>query len=153
MTRSMSSACRKIRSRCAPNRGQSMARRNPCSECPVRTRALCCALTAEQLAAFNRISYGKHCPAGRLISDVDQEERFANVISGVVKLTRALADGRHVGLLFPSDFLGLPFRAGGGCTAEADEGRPTLRAGWQLALLSHLDRFERHLSAARACAR
>ena len=68
-----------------------------------------------------RISYGKHYPAGRLISDVDQEERFANVICCVVKLTRALADGRQqiVGLLFPSDFLGRPFRAGGGCAAEA----------------------------------
>jgi CRP/FNR family transcriptional regulator len=81
----------------------------------VRRSALCCALSPEQLAAFNRISYRKHYPAGRLLSHIDQEDRFANVISGVVKLIKALPDGRQqiVKLLFPSDFLGRPFGAGG----------------------------------------
>jgi len=92
-----------------------MARGNLCSQCAVRGSALCCALSPEQLAAFNRISYRKHYPAGRLLSHIDQEDRFANVISGVVKLTKALPDGRQqiVELLFPSDFLGRPFGAGG----------------------------------------
>jgi CRP/FNR family transcriptional regulator, anaerobic regulatory protein len=105
----------------APDQGQSMTRRNLCSECRVRRSALCCALSTEQLAACNRIAYRKHYPAGRLICDVDQEDWFGNVISGVVKLAKALADGRQqiVELLFPSDFLGRPFRSGGGYAAEA----------------------------------
>ena len=87
----------------------------------MRRSALCCALSAEQLAVCNRIAYRKHFPAGRLICDVDQVDWFGIVISGVVKLTKALADGRQqiVELLFPSDFLGRPFRSGGGYAAEA----------------------------------
>ena len=51
----------------------------------------------------------------------DAEDWFANVLSGVVKLTKTLADGRQqiVELLFPSDFLGRPFKAGSGYVAEA----------------------------------
>src|SRR5215470_17085622 len=98
-----------------------MVRRNLCSECGIRSRALCCALSPEQLAALNRISYRRRYPAGRLISGIEAEDWFANVLSGVVKLTKALADGRQqiVELLFPSDFLGRPFRSGGGYAAEA----------------------------------
>ncbi len=46
---------------------------------------------------------------------------FANVLSGVIKLTKTMPDGRQqiVELLFPSDFLGRPFRAGGAYAAEA----------------------------------
>ena len=100
--------------------GRFMSRRNLCSECAVRRDALCCALTPDQLAALNRISHRRRLPAGRLISDIDAEGWFANVISGVVKLTKTLPDGRQqiVELLFPSDFLGRPFRAGSGYTAE-----------------------------------
>jgi CRP/FNR family transcriptional regulator len=51
----------------------------------------------------------------------ERPDWYANVISGVVKLTLALADGRQqiVGLLFPSDFLGRPFKGGVPYTAEA----------------------------------
>jgi CRP/FNR family transcriptional regulator, anaerobic regulatory protein len=98
-----------------------MARRNLCSECAVRSSALCCALSSDQLAALNRLSYRKRYPAGQLISGIEAEDWFANVLSGVVKLTKTLSDGREqiVELLFPSDFLGRPFRASGGYAAEA----------------------------------
>lgn len=98
-----------------------MVRRNLCFECGIRSRALCCALSPEQLAALNRISYRRRYPAGRLIGGIETEDWFANVLSGVVKLTKTLADGRQqiVQLLFPSDFLGRPFRAGSGYVAEA----------------------------------
>ena len=91
-----------------------MVRRNLCSECGIRSRALCCALSPEQLAALNRISYRRRFPPGQLISGIETEDWFANVLSGVVKLTKTLADGRQqiVQLLFPSDFLGRPFRLG-----------------------------------------
>ena len=98
-----------------------MARRNLCSECAVRSGALCCALSPEQLAALNRISYRRRYAAGRVICDIDTQDWFGNVISGVVKLTKTLPDGRQqiVELLFPSDFLGRPFRAVGAYAAEA----------------------------------
>jgi CRP/FNR family transcriptional regulator len=79
-------------------------------------------LSAEQLARLNRVSYRRHYPAGRLIAAGEQApDWFGNVISGVVKLTKTVPDGRQqiVGLLFPSDFLGRPFSMRSPCTAEA----------------------------------
>ena len=98
-----------------------MGRRNTCAECAVRNSALCRVLSPDKLAAFNRLAYRKRFPAGRLISGTDTEDWFANVISGVIKLTKTLSDGRQqiVELLFPSDFLGRPFRASGAYAAEA----------------------------------
>jgi CRP/FNR family transcriptional regulator len=48
------------------------------------------------------------------------EDWCATVLSGVIKLCKTLSDGRHqiVGLLFPGDFLGRPYRAGFPYTAE-----------------------------------
>jgi CRP/FNR family transcriptional regulator len=49
------------------------------------------------------------------------QEWFAIVVSGAIKLTKALPDGRQqiVALLFPSDFLGRPFGPASWHTAEA----------------------------------
>ncbi|MFN0219539.1 MAG: helix-turn-helix domain-containing protein [Hyphomicrobium sp.] len=46
---------------------------------------------------------------------------FANVVSGVVKLTKSLTDGRQqiVGLQFPSNFLGRPYGQASTYDAEA----------------------------------
>ncbi len=46
---------------------------------------------------------------------------FANIVSGVVKLTKTLEDGRQhiIGLLFASDFLGRAFRKDNPYFAEA----------------------------------
>jgi CRP/FNR family transcriptional regulator, anaerobic regulatory protein len=99
-----------------------MGRRHTCVDCAVKNSALCRALPAPQLAALYRHSYRRHHPPGRLIGGVDHaEDCFATVLSGVVKLTKSLADGRRqiVALLFPSDFLGRPFAAGGALVAEA----------------------------------
>jgi CRP/FNR family transcriptional regulator len=99
-----------------------VARRDACSDCPIRTRALCGTLSAEQLARLRRLSWRKRCPPGRLIAGVDPAETWcAQVLSGVVKLTKALPDGRQqiVGLLFPSDFLGRPFSSASPYAAEA----------------------------------
>ncbi|HZT47626.1 MAG TPA: helix-turn-helix domain-containing protein [Hyphomicrobiaceae bacterium] len=99
-----------------------MARRDACSDCAIRTRALCSTLSVEQLARLRRLSYRKRYPPGRLITGVDPAETWcAQVLSGVVKLTKALPDGRQqiVGLLFPSDFLGRPFGSASPYAAEA----------------------------------
>lgn len=76
---------------------------------------MCHVLSAPQLAKLNRLSYRKRYPPGRRFVGADPaEDWFAIILSGVIKLTRSLPDGRQqiVALLFPSDFLGRPFRAG-----------------------------------------
>ena len=53
-------------------------------------------------------------PAGQLIAGVAASEEWcATVLSGVIKLSKTLSDGRQqiVALLFPGDFLGRPYRA------------------------------------------
>ena len=83
---------------------------------------MCRVLSEPQLAELNRMSYRKRYPTGRLIAGTDPEgDGFATILSGVIKLTKSLPDGRQqiVALLFPSDFLGRPFSAGSQHTAES----------------------------------
>lgn len=83
-----------------------------CEACAVRNKALCGALSTDEIQRLNAIAIQKRVPAGKVIlSDQEPQDYFANVISGVVKLSKTLADGRQqiVGLQFPSDFLGRPF--------------------------------------------
>ncbi len=61
-------------------------------------------------------------PAGKeLVGEGESVDQFANVMSGVVKLTKTLSDGRQqiVGLQFAPDFLGRPFRSQSAIAAEA----------------------------------
>lgn len=85
-----------------------------CETCAVRHRALCGALSSDEIGRLNAIAMHRRIPAGKVIlSDQETQSYFANVISGVIKLSKTLADGRQqiVGLQFPSDFLGRPFGA------------------------------------------
>jgi CRP/FNR family transcriptional regulator len=93
-----------------------------CDSCAVRHRAVCGALSNDEIVKLNSIAHFKSFEAGSVIlRDHDQPDYFANVVSGVVKLTKALTDGRQqiVGLQFPSDFLGRPFRSRSPYFAEA----------------------------------
>lgn len=92
-----------------------------CSACTVRETAICRVLDAQQLARLNRKSYRRLYPAGQLIAGVAASEDWcATVLSGVIKLSKTLSDGRQqiVALLFPGDFLGRPYRAEFPYTAE-----------------------------------
>lgn len=92
-----------------------------CSACAVRETAICRVLDAQQLARLNRKSYRRLYPAGQLIAGVAASEDWcATVLSGVIKLSKTLSDGRQqiVALLFPGDFLGRPYRAEFPYTAE-----------------------------------
>jgi CRP/FNR family transcriptional regulator len=85
-----------------------------CLQCPVRDTALCRVLDSQQLTRLNRHSYRRCYPAGQLIAGVSASEDWcATVLSGVIKLSKLLPDGRQqiVALLFPGDFLGRPYRA------------------------------------------
>lgn len=80
-----------------------------CSVCSIRHHAVCGALTDAELTRLNQISRRRMFAAGQIImTDEDQADFFANVVSGVIKLAKTLADGRQqiVGLLFAPDFVG-----------------------------------------------
>ncbi len=84
-----------------------------CDSCAVRHRAVCGALERSEIERLNAIAHHKFLSPGQVIlHDHAEMAYFANIISGVVKLTKTLADGRQqiVGLQFASDFLGRPFR-------------------------------------------
>lgn len=93
-----------------------------CDHCAVRHQAVCGALNDTELVELNRISRRRTVKAGQVImSDEDSAGFFANVISGVVKLTKTLADGRQqiVGLLFAPDLLGRAYSRHNAYFAEA----------------------------------
>ncbi|SFI53686.1 CRP/FNR family transcriptional regulator, anaerobic regulatory protein [Aquamicrobium aerolatum DSM 21857] len=84
-----------------------------CTACEARHRGVCGALDGEQLAELARASHLQVIEEGaELIGDAERVESYSNVLSGVVKLTKTLPDGRQqiVGLQFAPDFLGRPFR-------------------------------------------
>jgi CRP/FNR family transcriptional regulator len=92
-----------------------------CASCEARHRGICGALNPDQLVELARSS-SKHFidPEKELIGDSENVDRFSNVLSGVVKLTKILSDGRQqiVGLQFAPDFLGRPFKAESSVFAE-----------------------------------
>lgn len=96
--------------------------RRTCRECSIRHSALCGALPDDVLLQINRIANHRRIAAGRAIfADLDEVPRVANIVSGVVKLSISLPDGRTqvVGLLFASDFIGRPFSAQADLLTEA----------------------------------
>lgn len=93
-----------------------------CDRCAIRNGAVCSALNDGELEELNKIARRRTVPAGQVImSDSEPAEFFANIVSGVVKLTKTLSDGRQqiVGLQFPPDFLGRAYRSSYPFFAEA----------------------------------
>ena len=84
-----------------------------CVSCEARHNGICGALAADQLVTLSKHTVKKVHPADQqLISSGDRIATYSNVMSGVVKLTKLMADGRQqiVGLQFAPDFLGRPFK-------------------------------------------
>lgn len=95
---------------------------NLCQACEARHNGICGALTASELQRLSRHTTKKRIPSGtELIGEEDDFETYANVLGGVVKLTKIMADGRQqiVGLQFAPDFLGRPFQTTSSVGAEA----------------------------------
>ena len=93
-----------------------------CDHCSVRHQAVCGAMDDVQVKKLAQIAHRKKISAGQtIISDEEPVDFFANVISGAVKLTKTLPDGRQqiVGLLFAPDFLGRAYSKNNPYTAEA----------------------------------
>lgn len=83
-----------------------------CHSCAVRETALCASMSDKELTALSAIGRRRVVPAGQVISWAGDISSFcANVVSGALKVTAALADGREqiVGLMFAGDFVGQLF--------------------------------------------
>ncbi len=93
-----------------------------CLSCEARHGGICAALNAQQLVELAKTS-SKHRMEGgsELVGDAEAVDHYSNVLSGVVKLTKTLSDGRQqiVGLQFAPDFVGRPFKAESEINAEA----------------------------------
>jgi CRP/FNR family transcriptional regulator len=93
-----------------------------CASCEARHRGICGALDPDQLVTLAKTSYKQKVAGGsELVGDAEKVESYSNVLSGVVKLTKTLSDGRQqiVGLQFAPDFLGRPFKSESEINAEA----------------------------------
>lgn len=83
-----------------------------CADCAVRDRALCGSLDDRELLALNTVGQRRRVTAGQTIAWAGDEAVICgNLLSGVLKLVAATADGREqiVGLLYPADFFGQPY--------------------------------------------
>lgn len=93
-----------------------------CDACAIRNRAVCGALSESELLQLNRIGRRRSLKTGdTIMSDEEPAEFLANIISGVIKLTKTLSDGRQqiVGLQFAPDFIGRAFAKNNPYFAEA----------------------------------
>ncbi|MEO9340388.1 Crp/Fnr family transcriptional regulator [Mesorhizobium sp. SB112] len=93
-----------------------------CASCEARHGGICGALHADQLVMLAKSSSKHKAYTGEeLIGEAESIDHYSNVMSGVVKLTKTMPDGRQqiVGLQFVPDFLGRPFKAESAVTAEA----------------------------------
>lgn len=93
-----------------------------CRACEARHGGVCGVLTPGQLAELNKHSSRHRLDVGaEVIGQGETVVHYSNIIRGVVKLTKVMADGRQqiVGLQFAPDFLGRPFLAESAITAEA----------------------------------
>ena len=97
-------------------------RRNNCRTCSIRDAAICRALPGTALAQLNRLAWRRSVRAGsRIFGPGEEPPVVANIVSGVVRLSRSLGDGRTqiVGLQFAPEFIGRPFAEEESILAEA----------------------------------
>lgn len=93
-----------------------------CVNCGVRRHGICAVLTPEELSRLaGHTRHTFHGPGDALAMESDEATGYANVIEGVVKLSRVLRDGRQqlVGLQFSSDLMGRLFADENLLSAEA----------------------------------
>ncbi len=93
-----------------------------CRSCEARHRGVCGGLAPDQLITLAKQTSRRVIDPGTpLMSDGGEVTTYSNLLSGVVKLTKVLSDGRQqiVGLQFAPDFIGRPFKRENSLNAEA----------------------------------
>ncbi|QKV17490.1 Crp/Fnr family transcriptional regulator [Oricola thermophila] len=93
-----------------------------CRSCEARHGGICGVLSPDQLKKLNRYTKQYSYESGNeLLSAGEEAHRYSNILRGVVKLSKLLADGRQqiVGLQFAPDFMGRLFREESDVIADA----------------------------------
>ena len=93
-----------------------------CRSCEARHGGMCGAMTPQQLTNLSKYTSRRKIEAGsEMIGQGEPVSAYANILKGVVKLSKMLSDGRQqiVGLQFAPDFMGRPFSQESSYTAEA----------------------------------
>lgn len=93
-----------------------------CQACEARHRGICGALDSPELVTIGRQATRREIPPGTaLVAAGVPVDGYANILDGVVKLTKMLPDGRQqiVALQFAPDFIGRPFAETSDVGAEA----------------------------------
>lgn len=93
-----------------------------CRACEARHKGICGALEPHELVQLARRAGKKSAePGTELVASDRDQESYANILSGVVRITKLMADGRQqiVGLQFAPDFLGRPLGDRSQVSAEA----------------------------------
>ncbi len=93
-----------------------------CVACKARLNSLCAVLEPEELERLAKHSmHTSHLAGEALAVEGEEITGYASVLSGVVKLSRVLRDGRQqvVGLQFPTDLIGRLFGVASPLTVEA----------------------------------
>lgn len=94
----------------------------PTCNCDVEERALCAGLTPEGMRGVRSIRGNSRLAAQQTVfREGDPAEHVYTLMSGTVKLSKLLLDGRRqiIGFLFPGDFFGFGLDGAYGYTAEA----------------------------------
>ena len=93
-----------------------------CRSCEARHGGVCSVLEPAQLAELTRHSTRRRIEAGSaFIGQGESVSSYSNILKGVVKLSKVMADGRQqiVGLQFAPHFMGRPFTGESRMAAEA----------------------------------
>jgi CRP/FNR family transcriptional regulator len=93
-----------------------------CKACEVRHDGMCRTMTPRQLKELSRHATRKAIrPGAEVQGQGERVASYANILKGVVKLTKVMADGRQqiVGLQFAPHFIGHPFSTESSLSAEA----------------------------------
>ena len=93
-----------------------------CQSCEARHQGVCGALSGDQLKHLSiHTKKTANPPETELHSALEDQDTYANILSGVVKLSKLMSDGRQqiVGLQFAPDFMGSPFSKQSEVTIEA----------------------------------
>ena len=93
-----------------------------CRSCEARHGGVCGAMTPQQLTELSKYTNRKVIHPGTEVHGQGENiVAYANILRGVVKLTKMMPDGRQqiVGLQFAPDFLGRPFAKESSLASEA----------------------------------
>ena len=96
-----------------------------CDTCQVSREGICAVLDSEARAQLLHISRRKTVSAHQIIfRDGDEADHYFNIVSGIVKLVKTLADGQQhiVGLIYPPGFMGQTLNRRHSYSAESATG-------------------------------